>query len=927
MSMNACPSEASLAQLAQSGVGLSDDALDHLDGCRNCRRVVAALAPSLPPAPDDSEETGNLPVARGSSVGRYLMLELLGVGGMGTVWVAYDPQLDRKVALKLVRASSVESPQARAALLQEAQTMAKLSHPNVRAVYDAGLEGQQAFLVMELVEGEALSRYLAKPRSWREVARLFLEAGRGLAAAHRAGLTHRDFKPDNVLLSRDGRVLVTDFGLAHSSWRQAPGRAGTVAFMAPEQRRGGLATPLSDQFSFCVALEAALPADAPTWLKRLLDTGLQADPTKRYPSLAQLLDAIDRRLSRRPMAMALAAGWVGIGVLGLMAFSFYQRSQVCAGADQALQSIWDSDVQQRAERAFARTGLSYAPAAWKKTRDELDGFARRWVVEKTRACEATRIRKEQSDEMLDARMGCFEARRAELGALTALLTDADATVVENAGPAAAALTRRGFCEGVAVTAAPQDAAQFQRAQTAIASARAHFQAGKYAAAAPKAEEAVTAARAAGHVPTLAHALLEHGAVLGQKGDYANAEKTLREAVLVADRARATATRVEAWLLLMKMFTESARKDEAFQAGEFAAAAHAGLEPPKPALAAAVELGFGKASFVFDRGEEALARYQKARELAGADKRLALQAQVGIGNALAHLGRYPEAEATLRAALEATRSLEGAEHPAMAMVLANVGDRLKDQRKYAEAVPFFLEALKLRVAAYGPQHRAVAAVHNNLSSAYRDLGQFDEAKAQLTRAIEISEALDGPQHPRVALSLSGMGNLLLSQGDFEGAVALQRRALKILEARPIGPYQRVGVHINLSNALLRAKHVQEALVEARAAVSALPDKSHRLAPEARLALAEALWEAGEKKAAQAEYLQLEKGLETGEPDPDFRAHVVFGRAKGVIHSEPERALTLATQARAIFKDAPTRRYQLREVDAFLAAHQSPAKGSR
>ncbi|MBX7116617.1 MAG: serine/threonine-protein kinase [Myxococcaceae bacterium] len=925
--MESCPSEVSLALLVRTGESLSDDMLEHIDACRGCRKVVAALAPSVPEPADTSAQTVALPLSRGSSVGRYLILELLGVGGMGTVWAAYDPQLDRKVALKLVRASSVDSPQARAGLLQEAQAMAKLNHPNVRAIYDAGLEGDQAFLVMELVEGENLNHFLATPRSWREVARLFLDAGRGLAAAHRVGLTHRDFKPDNILLSRDGRVLVTDFGLAHSSWSRVRGRVGTVAFMAPEQRRGEGASPLSDQFSYCLAFETALSPDAPTWLRRLLETGLQPDPAKRHSSLEVFLQAVDRRLSRRPMALAVAAVAVGLAVLGLTVSNLYQRSQVCAGAEDALLGVWDADVQRKAELAFSGTGLGYARSAWNTVRAELDGFARRWVAEKTRACEATRIRKEQSVEMLDARMNCFEARRTELGALTALLTQADATVVENASQASVALSRRGWCEGTVVAPAPKDAAQLQRAQGALASARALSQAGKYAAALPRAEEAVTAARAAVYPAVLASALVELGGLLGQKGSYPEAEKTLREAVRFADRAGSDATRAEAWLALTKVLYESARKDDAFEAGESALAISEGLTPEKPALAAAVELGFGKALTIFDRPAQALERYQKARSLAATDKRLALQAQAGIGNALKYLGREGEAEPILREVLESTRLLEGEEHPATATAHFSLADVLKAERKLDEAIAHYQEALRLRIAAYGPGHRSVAAIHNNVSTAYKDLGQFEAARVQMTRALEISEALDGPDHPRVALTLSNLGNLLLVQGDVERAVALHRRALKIFEAKPIGPFQLAAVHINLSNALLRSKQALAAVAEARAALGALPDKTHRLYPEAALALADALWEAGEKKSSQDEYQRLEKLLESGAPDRELKAFVMFGRAKGLVRSEPERAQVLAAQARDMFKTDPTRRFELAQVDEFLAGQKKPQKGSR
>ncbi len=219
---------------------------------------------------------------RGAAVGRYVILDRIGAGGMGVVYAAYDPELDRRVALKLLRTDRFAAP-GHLRLLREAKALARLTHPNVVAVHDAGTFGDQVFVAMELVEGETLRQWLeAGARSWREVLDRLLAAGRGLAAAHAAGLVHRDFKPENVLLGRDGRVRVVDFGLAKALADAAEEPAapdsggelaspltewgavlGTPAYMAPEQIRGIAADARSDQFSFCVALYEALYGERP----------------------------------------------------------------------------------------------------------------------------------------------------------------------------------------------------------------------------------------------------------------------------------------------------------------------------------------------------------------------------------------------------------------------------------------------------------------------------------------------------------------------------------------------------------------------------------------------------------------------------------------------------------------------------------------
>jgi serine/threonine protein kinase len=219
------------------------------------------------------------PMPCGTLLGRYVVLERLGAGGMGVVHRAYDTVLDRAVALKLLPShGGWRSGPARTRLLQEAQAMARLTHPHVVGVFDAGEVDGQVFIAMELVEGTTLRDWLqASARGWREVVEVFTAAGRGLAAAHAVGLVHRDFKPSNVLVGRDGRVRVTDFGLAHAAPgeplpgtapglmdRAPPGLAvGTLAYMAPEQFAGGAVDARADLFSFCVAFWEALHGELP----------------------------------------------------------------------------------------------------------------------------------------------------------------------------------------------------------------------------------------------------------------------------------------------------------------------------------------------------------------------------------------------------------------------------------------------------------------------------------------------------------------------------------------------------------------------------------------------------------------------------------------------------------------------------------------
>src|SRR3954471_19038599 len=201
----------------------------HLASCRDCRALVAALAGDEADSNaatrqhekiEDSQVAKRPVLSVGDRVGRYLVLSSIGAGGMGVVFAAYDPQLDRKVALKLLRANlrGPSAKEARTRLKREAQAIAQLNHPNVVGVYDVGTtDDGDVYIAMEFVEGDTLTSWLRKwPRTWREILEVFHQAARGLMAAHSVGLLHRDFKPDNVLVGGEGRVRVSDFGLARS---------------------------------------------------------------------------------------------------------------------------------------------------------------------------------------------------------------------------------------------------------------------------------------------------------------------------------------------------------------------------------------------------------------------------------------------------------------------------------------------------------------------------------------------------------------------------------------------------------------------------------------------------------------------------------------------------------------------------------------
>ena len=328
----------------------------HIDACTCCRRVVVDLTAALEGASTAAEGHTTHPAQRshhgpalelGMMVGRFVALELIGRGGMGTVYMAYDPELDRYIALKLLHQQARTMDRARAQILAEAQAMARISHPGVVAIHEVGTFRDRVFAAMELVEGTTLRAWIAEgPRGWRDVVAVFLLAGEGLAAAHTAGVVHRDFKPENVLLGRDGRVKVSDFGLSSRSPAGDDTVAGTPGYLTVEALRGHGVDHRADQFAFCVTLWEALhghrPFSAqtaddlaaevrrgpvfdrrargvPKRLDQIVRRGLALEPQDRYASMRELLDALGRAASRRSARRVAAAALVAAAVLGAAA--------------------------------------------------------------------------------------------------------------------------------------------------------------------------------------------------------------------------------------------------------------------------------------------------------------------------------------------------------------------------------------------------------------------------------------------------------------------------------------------------------------------------------------------------------------------------------------------------------------------------------
>ncbi|MFO0635734.1 MAG: serine/threonine-protein kinase [Nannocystaceae bacterium] len=659
---------------------------------------------------------------RGDAVGRYLVIEPLGSGGMGVVHAAYDPELDRKVAVKLLHAAAGAS-QGPSPLLGEAQALARLAHPNVVAVHDAGTLGDRVWLAMELVHGCTLTAWAAqRERHWREVVEVAIAVGRGLAAAHTVGLVHRDVKPVNIMIDEDprapfgiGRVRVMDFGLARGGGAPAASTratlegapvpvvslegalAGTPAYMAPEQFAGLRADARCDQFSLCAVIWeclwrkrpfagdtlAALAANVlegridvpshkrgvPAWLRAAVRRGLERDPQRRFPDMNALVTALQRGQARRRQRQiaVVAASVVLLGAGGFAAQAVVQarRTAACEREGAAIAELWSESRRDATDQALRALPVRYAAVTAERVRPWLDDYAAAWGRARTEACLDARTRDRWTEAQLERASWCLDERRMEFAALVEQLSHADVLVAQNAVRAAASLASVEPCRDVhALERLPPPPTEQRDQVVAIKAELAH--AGTFALASRPAEglaivaEARAQADALGWPPLRAAALLVEAKLRDDAADYEGAARVGAEAYFEA-------ARIDAWDLAAWVATQ----------------------------------------LIYTVGE-----HSRRRE----------------------------------------PGLEWARHAEMALAHAGASGGVGEARRL----------------------RAIGGVEFAA-------GHFQQAREAGEGSVTLYEHAVGPEHPEVAYALIGVGNALHGAGDYAGALATQQRALAVLEA--------------------------------------------------------------------------------------------------------------------------------------------------
>jgi tetratricopeptide (TPR) repeat protein/tRNA A-37 threonylcarbamoyl transferase component Bud32 len=771
---------------------------------------------------DDQPENTAVAVIRGGMIGRYIVLGLLGKGGMGVVYSAYDPELDRKVALKLLRVVNRKKGEdldaKRSRLLREAKAIARLSHPSVVVVYDVGTYQDQVFIAMELVDGMTALRWrdTRKP-SWKEILRVFIDAGEGIAAAHAADLIHRDFKPENVMVTREGKVRVMDFGLARTMERittetspsssdgdgpTMPGVrpaeprlthegnvVGTPAYMPPEQYLG-VTDERSDQFSFCVSLYECLyghhPFEArtsvgltsnmqagrvhdapagtkiPTWVRRILLKGLKPRPEDRWTSMPEMLEALrkDPAIARRRWLIAgSAVAAVGALLFGMQRAADTRRAFCAAGPDK-LVGAWELPTTHdqagaprhiAIEKSFLATGKPYARDAIRGVIKALDDYAGKWVGLYRDACEATHIRGEQSEEVLDLRMGCLNDRLNGLRALTDVFGSATGEVVEHAVEAAHALTPLDGCSDIRQLKSiiqPPDQSVKERVEDLrrdLGQIKAIYDAGKYLEALDRLKPTIAEAKKLGYRPLEAEALTRLGLAQSELYKCEDATKTFEEAVRASIASRHDDLLPEISSTLLWDLANLRRFDESDQWSRFAEATIERGTASNPLAYAWLLNNIGVSYLLGGRVQESLEYQQRARvlkeKILGPDDPDVARTMNNVALSLSTLGRSNEALDLINRSLRIHKTILGATHPETATDLSNRGEILLAMGSFAEALASYQEANAIFEREFGPNDTTVAFSLTGIGNSLVSLGRPSEAIAPLEQALQIRRKAD------------------------------------------------------------------------------------------------------------------------------------------------------------------------------------------
>jgi eukaryotic-like serine/threonine-protein kinase len=884
---------------------------------------------------DDRDET-ELPA--GCAVHRYLVIERVGIDATASIYSAYDPNLDRKVAVKILRGPQAELD-AGALLVAEAQSLAKLTHANVVRVHDVGTFEGQVFVAREFIEGRSLLRWMREaPRSRAQIQRALALAGRGLAAAHEAGIVHGGVRPRSVLVADDGKILVTDFGVGAAADETRP-------YAAPEIRADSPATPQSDQFAYAAMVLEALtghPATQlvpngvadrdeitqaarklPGRLLRAVEVALTMDPALRHASVASIVEQLEpRRRSKHALVGIGAVAAAGAVAIPLLA----DRDAYCDDVGGHLHGVWDDSTRRAIRRAFDHTKQPYATDVFRAVEARLDHLAQAWVEAQTSAC----LSAKETDDDLSAiarRMYCLERRFDELRAVTEVLADADSDVVKRALDVVQGIrpvsTCQGFLQDVPVEA---QRGAVGAIEAGLSQAEALRSAGRVDEAVSLSNRLVREAEALGYAPIEVSTIGARALIGSTLPDPSNADRlhdafsralAIGDRDLLADLARAIASDL----------TEDRQYPQAERWTDYAQALLDGvvMPPNHPGLAgvtmlrgrlASLQGRYDDATTIF---EEALA--QRVAQL-GAHHRAVAAHRANLGQAYQDAGRYAEAEREFRAALDLQRAAVGEHHPAVAQMHLGLAGLASMMGRAEPALEHAQQGLAIVRAVHGDAHPLVGDAHIYVAGALSMLDRDDEALEHFDWALAVYRETTGEGSFRTAVTYANIAVTHLNMGHGPQAKDYYEQAIERLRETLGDEHPMLFQHRgNRVGALLILQLWDEAELEARTVIDELAKRlgpDHPSASYAHEALAEVHAVRGRDERAIA---QLERALELradrGEVE---RAHtsLLLAHAWRRAGLQLERADILEAEARATLTDnGPYGERNLRTCERALA----------
>jgi tetratricopeptide (TPR) repeat protein/predicted Ser/Thr protein kinase len=914
----ACPDDNVLvAMVARSLPPEQFAALEvHIDSCENCRQIVAAaiadthFAVGTPAEPKPADELEALErIVDVSFNERYVVDSILGRGGMGTVYLARDITLDREVALKVHRTGGSSDR-----LHREAMAMAKLAHPNVVTVYEVASVDDRIYVAMEYVKGETLRGWRgAAARSWRDVVAMMLEVGQGVAAAHAAGLVHRDFKPENVLVGDDGRPRVGDFGLARAGASPSSEGAiskstpldarmtatgallGTPAYMAPEQLTTSIVDARCDQFAFYVvawellygkrpfsgstlaALEESITAarpwlpartDVPSRVRAVLERGLAVAADDRYPDMPALLRAL--RIAARPRTrrrVAFAAG--ALVVLGATAvFAHGQLSErrhaaTCAAAGDHVRGLLDPITRARMRLAFIATGSVDAEGSFERTEKVLDRTGDALAVQATALCRG----RDEPRAITDARARCLADQERDHSWFITALTSADRHLVRASTNAAWARYEPAPCDDVqrllshaqtASTTPPEIAAQIEKGYNLELVA-------KFDEALAIAKPVVESARARKDSNAELEGLLLLGRLYKERQDREHMPETYERAISLAE---ATGRDVDAAIAYTALATYygvlTNDYAKAHRSIDLARAKLLRLGTNNPAIDG--ELAFVEGQVLFEENrlgeaEVAMRKSIATMEDAYGPEHPKLGPTYGTLSQILRFEHKPEdALAAARRTLEVMTASYGPLDPGTAGAELNLAQNLADAGNYAEASERYRRADEGFTRALGPDYPYVGAITANLAEIALGRKDYAEAEAGFRRAVAIIERQQGPDSLDASAARADVARALATSGRYADALAEQQRVLAIVERNgENGEPRLAGRLIDLGNYQLVLHDARGAFASAERALRVLAKRPADANPaeigEAKFLLARALWDRSSAPADHARALQL------------------------------------------------------------------------